>query len=79
LDNEIFEILSKLIKWIQENPYPPLYLPSKTTNLFKKKSVNYSNITINQTQYQEFVQKNQERSDERMIKLTNIIKSKLFG
>jgi hypothetical protein len=42
----------KLIKWLSDNPYAPLYTPSKNTVMFKKRNLNYSNMNINPTSLQ---------------------------
>jgi hypothetical protein len=41
------EQINILIKWLQDNPVAPLYIPSLNTVPFKKKQINYQNPNLN--------------------------------
>ncbi len=84
--NSNSESIYKLIKWLDENPYAPLYAPSKQTEMFKKRQMNYSNININQSNLNQCnlkinkidIQSYKEKSKARKDNLNDIIKSNEF-
>ncbi len=39
-----------MIDWLTENPYPPIYYPSKTTVLYKHKMYQYMNTEFKANQ-----------------------------
>lgn len=71
------ESLMKLVKWMKENPYPPTMAPVKHISMYKKRTTNFPN-RINNIQFNNFVTKYTAISNDKINKLTEIIKSKHF-
>lgn len=68
------EGLMKLIKWLKENPYPPTMSPIKNLNMYKKRTTSFPN-KLNNVQFNNFVQRYTNFSNEKINKLSDIIKS----
>lgn len=59
------------MKWLKENPYPPQYMPSKTTTLYKKKNSVFP-TNLNKAIYDSYVSSYTNKSNDRLNKLTDI-------
>ena len=81
LINNYKDNLNVLIVWLRDNPYPPIYFPSKNTVIFKYRNFQYqanaqynaSHINACKNHFKEVMSKNTMASNERIRKLKEII------
>lgn len=71
------ELIYKLVQWLRENQYPPQLTPSRSTVMFKRKTVSYSS-NVNQLILNSFISRYDGITREKILKLTDIYKSKTF-
>ena len=64
------------IQWLIDNPFPPTYYPSTTTQLYRNKKIDYNKIKVNGLQYQMFVIEYKKKSNEVKENLIKILEGK---
>lgn len=69
-------LFTKMLKWLKDNTYPPHFTPSKTCEMFKKKSHSFPNNT-NPQLINNFINKHQQLNSEKQGKISDLYKSKI--
>ena len=68
--------IKKCIQWLIDNPFPPSYYPSTTTQLYRNKKVDYNKIKVNGLQYQMFIIEYKKKSNQVKDNLIKILEGK---
>lgn len=69
------ELIYRLVQWLRENQYPPQLTASRTTVMFKRKTINYSS-NVNQLVLNSFISRYDGITRDKISKLSDIYKSK---